>query len=181
MEVVWLLDRATALVGYAGLYLAVLTGILYNARGFGPLTDAARRIHIEISVFSLLVLGAHGVLGTLDTWFIVTGAVDPPAYGTNYLLGGVTVGVGAMLLLLVGVLGFVDARRFQRPWSPKLVHAFTYGGFAFGTIHAVAIGTDLVTLARPGLVAGVVFVVYVLLLRTVSRTGVGRKRPEQSA
>lgn len=170
MELVWLLDRATGLAAYGALYLAVLTGILYNAQGFGPFVDAARRIHIEISVFSLVLLAGHGVLGAIDTWFVVSGRVDAPVYGAGFLLGGVGVGAGGFLLLVVGVLGFVDARRFDRPWTPKLVHTFTYGGFAFGTIHAVAVGTDIIVFARPAVIAGMVFLVYVLLLRTLSRT-----------
>lgn len=171
-ELVWYLDRAAGLVGYAALYLAVLTGVLYNAEGFGPLKDAARRVHVEISVFALLVLVGHGLLGVVDTWFVVTGETPPPAYGVSYLLGGVAVGAGAFLLLVVGVLGFVDARRFERPWTPTVVHAFTYGAFAFGTIHAAAVGTDLLGFVRPGLVAGLVFLAYVLLLRTLARYGV---------
>ena len=171
MGLVWLLDRATGLLGYAALYLAVLTGILYNARSFGALTDAARRTHVEVSVFALFVLLAHGVLGAVDAWLVTAGAAPVPTYGVGYLLGGVTVGVGATLLLVVGVLGFADARRFERPWSPRVVHAFTYGAFAFGTIHAAAVGTDLVVLARPALVAGSVFLAYALALRTVARHG----------
>mgnify|MGYP001058495966 CR=1 FL=1 len=172
MELVWVLDRATALVGYAALYLAVLTGVLYNARGFGAFVDAARRIHVEVSVFALLALSAHAGLGVLDAWLVLSGASPAPAYGSSYLLAGVAVGAGAFLLLVVGVLGFLDARRFERPWAPQVVHAFTYGAFAFGTVHAVAVGTDVVAVARPGLIAVTVFLVYVLALRTLSRLGV---------
>ncbi|MFB6130028.1 MAG: hypothetical protein ABEJ28_04300 [Salinigranum sp.] len=120
-------------------------------------------------MFALLALLAHGVLGVLDTWLVATGAAPAPDYGVPYLIVGSVVGAGALLLLVVGVLGFVDARRFERPWSPKVVHAFTYGAFAFGTIHAAAVGTDVLAFIRPGLVAGGAFVVYVLLLRTVRR------------
>lgn len=181
MELVWLLDRATGLLGYAALYLAVLTGILYNARGFGLLRDAARRVHIEVSVFAIVVLVGHGLLGAVDTWLVATGEAPTPDYGVPYLLGGVTVGVGGALLLVVGVLGFVDARRFERPWSPTVVHAFTYGAFAFGTIHAAAIGTDLVSVLRPGLVATSVFLAYVLGLRTLSQRGLAGTVSERAS
>ncbi|MFB6170805.1 MAG: hypothetical protein ABEJ06_06615 [Haloarculaceae archaeon] len=170
MAVVWYLDRGAGLVAYAALYLAVLTGVLYNARSFGGLAAAARTVHIEVSVFATLAVLAHAAVGVLDTWLVVSGAAPTPAYGVRYLLGGVTVGAGATLLLVVGVLGFVDARRFERPWTPKVVHAFTYGAFGFGTVHAAAVGTDLVALVRPGLVAASVFLVYVLLLRALSRS-----------
>lgn len=172
MEFVWYLDRAAGLVAYVALYAAVLTGILYNARGFGVVRDAARRVHVEVSVVAIVTMLLHGVLGLVDAWKMRTGAMPEPTYGTAYLLVGVAVGVGAMAILLVSVLGFVDARRFERPWSPTVVHAFAYAGFAFATVHAAAIGTDVVAIVRPGIIAAIAFLVYVLLLRTVHRVGV---------
>ncbi|MHC3381466.1 hypothetical protein [Haloarcula sp. H-GB5] len=164
-QLVWLLDRGAALVTYPLLYLAVLTGVLYNTESFGVLHEAAQRIHIELSVFAMIVTLLHAGLGVLDAWFVITGQVPAPAYSMPYFLGGVVVGAGALLMLVVAVLGFTDAKRFQQPWGPRVVHSFAYVGFAFGTIHAAAIGTDLTGLARPLLGPSVVFLVYVLLLR----------------
>ena len=171
MEVVWYLDRAAALVAYPALYAAVLTGIFYNTRAFGRLHEAARRVHVEVSVFATLVTLLHGALGVLDTWLVATGQVPPPSYSTGYLLGGVAVGAGALGLLVVAVLGFLDAGRFDRPWGPRVVHAFAYGGFAFGTLHAVAVGTDVTGLVPPLLGATTAFLVYVLLLRALADHG----------
>lgn len=172
MELLWLLDRATGLVGYAVLYLAVLTGIFYEAREFGVLHVAARRVHIEVSVLAIIVIAVHALLGAVDTWLVVAGQAPPPAYSTGYLLAGVLVGAGSVLLVVVSVLGFLDARRFERPWTPRIIHAFAYGGFAFATIHAAAIGTDLAGFVRPALVATSTFLAYVLLLRLITRLGV---------
>ncbi len=165
MELIWYLDRATALVAYPTLYLAVLTGIFYNTDRFGTLHRAARRVHIEVSVLAMLVTLAHGALGIADTYLVATGAVPQPAYSLDYMLAGVGVGAGALLLLVVAVFGFLDPARFERPWGPTAVHAFAYGGFAFATVHAVAVGTDVVSLATPLGTAGVAFLGYVLLVR----------------
>lgn len=170
--IIWYLDRGAALVAYPSLYLAVLTGILYNTESFGALHEAARRAHIEVSVFAMIVTLLHAGLGVLDVWFVVTGQVPEPSYSVPYFLGGVAVGAGALLLLVVAVLGFTDAKRFQRPWGPRVVHSFAYAGFAFGTIHAAAIGTDLMGLVRPMLGPSVAFLVYVLLLRVLVLRGV---------
>ncbi|WP_049935313.1 hypothetical protein [Haloplanus natans] len=170
-QLVWLLDRGAALVTYSGLYLAVLTGILYNTESFGVFHDAARRIHIELSTFAMIVTLLHAGLGVLDAWFVVTGQVPAPEYSMPYFLGGVAVGVGALLTLVVAVLGFTDAKRFERPWGPRAVHSFAYVGFAFGTIHAAAIGTDLTGLIRPLLGPSVAFLAYVLLLRLLVLRG----------
>lgn len=164
---VWYLDRAAALVAYPGLYLAVLTGILYNTKEFGVLNDAARRIHIELSVFAMLVVLIHAGLGVLDAWFVATGQVPQPAYSMTYFLAGCAVGVGALLMLVVAVLGFADAGRFRGTWGPRVVHGFAYAGFAFATVHAAAIGTDVMGLIRPVLGTTTAFLVYVLLLRFV--------------
>ena len=174
---IWYLDRGAALVAYPSLYLAVLSGIFYNADSFGTLHEAAQRVHVELSVFAMLVTLLHAGLGVLDSWLILTGQVPEPAYSTSYFVGGLVVGVGALLLLVVAVLGFVDPRRFERPWGPRVVHSFAYGGFVFGTIHAAAIGTDVVGLIRPLFGPSVMFLVYVLLLRMLVRSGVIRTAP----
>lgn len=168
---VWFLDRAAALVTYPALYLAVLTGILYNTESFGVLHEAARRVHVELSVFAMLVTLLHGAIGVLDAWLVVSGSVPAPSYSMPYFLGGVGVGVGALLLLVVAVLGFTDARRFERPWGPRVVHSFAYAGFAFGTVHAAAIGTDVVGLIRPLLGPSLAFLAYVLALRVLVLRG----------
>ncbi|MDQ2074532.1 hypothetical protein RBH20_18550 [Haloarcula sp. H-GB4] len=164
-QFVWLLDRGAALVAYPVLYLAVLTGALYNTESFGVLHEAAQRIHIELSVLAMIVTLLHAGLGILDAWFVVSGQVPAPAYSMPYFFGGITVGGGALLMLVVAVLGFTDAKRFQQPWGPRVVHSFAYAGFTFGTVHAAAIGTDLTGLIRPLLGPSVAFLVYVLLLR----------------
>lgn len=166
-QLVWFLDRGAALVAYPALYLAVLTGIFYNTESFGVLHDAARRVHVEFSVFAMVVTLLHAALGVLDSWFVITGQVPAPDYSMPYFVAGVVVGMGALLLLVVAVLGFVDAKRFRQPWGPGVVHSFAYGGFAFGTVHAAAIGTDVMGLIRPVLGPTLMFFVYVLLLRVV--------------
>ena len=171
-QLVWLLDRGAALVTYPLLYLAVLTGIFYNTDSFGILNTAAQRVHIELSLFAMIVTLLHAGLGVLDAWFVVTGQVPAPAYSMPYFFGGLAVGVGALLMLVVAVLGFTDAKRFQRPWGPRVVHAFAYLGFVFGTIHAAAIGSDLPGLIRPLLGPSVAFLVYVLLLRLLVIRGI---------
>jgi len=170
--IVWYLDRGAALVAYPALYLAVLTGILYNTESFGVLHEAARRVHIDVSVFAMIVTLFHAGCGVLDAWFVVSGQIPEPAYSMPYFLGGIAIGSGSLLLLVVAVLGFTDAKRFHRPWGPRVVHSFAYAGFALGTIHAAAIGTDLMGLVRPVLGPSVAFLAYVLLLRMLVIRGV---------
>ncbi|RXK48662.1 hypothetical protein [Halorientalis pallida] len=170
---VWYLDRAAALLAYPSLYLSVLTGIFYNTDPFGTLHEAARRVHVELSVFAMLVTLLHASLGVVDAWFVLTGAVPEPSYTQSYFLVGLAVGVGALGLLVVAVLGVLDANRFDRPWGPRVVHALAYGGFVSGTVHAAAVGTDAAGLVRPLVIPSLVFLAYVLLLRGLVLSGIG--------
>jgi hypothetical protein len=167
---VWYLDRGAALVTYPSLYLAVLTGIFCNTESFGRLHTAARGVHVELSVFAMVVTLLHAGLGVLDAWLVVSGQAPAPAYSLSYFVGGLVVGAGGLLLLIVAVLGFADPKRFERPWTPRVVHTFAYTGFVFGTVHAAAIGTDVVGLIRPLLGPTAMFLVYVLLLRALARS-----------
>ena len=106
------------------------------------------------------------------------GGGDDPGSGVEFAsgengegVGGVVVGGGALLLLVVAVLGFTDPARFSRPWGPRVVHTFAYGGFMFGTIHAAAIGTDIQELIIPLLGPTAVFISYVLCLRVLVQRG----------
>jgi len=169
--VIWYLDRAAGLLAYPSLTLAVLTGIGYNSPSFGVLHAVAQRVHIEVSVFAMIVTLLHALIGVVDTWNVLSGEVPPPAYSLSYFSAGVIVGGGALLLLVVAVLGFTDPGRFSRPWGPRVVHTFAYGGFIFGTIHAAAIGTDIPGLIIPVLGSTAVFISYVLCLRVLVQRG----------
>jgi hypothetical protein len=172
VTLLWYLDRAAGLVAYPSLYVAVLTGIFYNTPSFGVFHAAARRIHVEVATFATVVTLAHAALGVADTWAVTTGTVPAPNYSLAYFLAGVAVGVGALVLVIVAIVGFLDPGRFDQPWGPRVVHAFAYGGFVFGTIHAAAVGTDLLGLVRPLLAPSVVFLGYVLVLRLLVWHGV---------
>lgn len=164
----WYLDRGTALVSFASLWFAVLTGIAYNARNFGALHRAARAIHVPASVVASVTILLHVAFGLADAGLVVLRLVPHPAYSDGYFMMGLLVGVGALILIVTSVLAFVDAKRFQRPWDPRLVHSFAYGGFAFSALHAAAVGTDVVEFIWPGLAALCLLLCYVLMIRVAT-------------
>ncbi|WP_136716332.1 hypothetical protein [Halorientalis salina] len=171
MDLVWLLDRATGLVAYPALYAATVTGVFYGESAFGTVSALARRVHVDVAVFALVVTLVHAVLGTVDTWLVATGQAPEPSYGTAYLVAGSVVGAGALLLVVVAALGFLDATRFEAPWGPRVVHGFAYSGYGFATVHAAAVGTDVLGLVRPVVVPATAFVAYLLALRILVAYG----------
>ena len=167
MYALWIADRAAALVTYWAMALSVITGVLYRVQVLGVLARASKHLHVPASVLATLGLLAHGVMGLIDAVLVWTGEAPEPAYGMRYLMAGVAVGIGALWVTLVGVFGFLDAKRFKRPWDPRTVHLFTYGGFVFGSLHAVAIGSDVGAVMRALMIGATVLIVYTLLLRMV--------------
>lgn len=176
---IWYLDRGSALAAYSILWLAALTGVLFNARAFGSLHEAAKKAHVATSVLACVTLLLHVASGAYDGWLVLSRQVPQPAYTYAYFAAGLVVGVGALLLIVTSVLGFLDAKRFQRPWDPRTVHAFAYGGFAFATVHALALGTDVLGVLLPGIVAASAFLLYVLALRMRSAAVGAAPKPEQ--
>lgn len=172
MSLLWIVDRASALVAYPALFLAVLTGIFYASPRFGPIHDAANRVHVEVAVFAALVTVLHGIVGTLDALAVVSGTVPSPALPRSYVAVAALVGAGALLLLAVAVVGFVGVARFDGRWTPRAVHGFAYVGFGFATLHAVAVGSDVGALARTAILAATLFLVYALVLRVLAERGV---------
>lgn len=139
----WLADRGSGVAAYVALVASAFTGIAYGAQSWGPVYRWARAVHNGVSYTTVGLLLLHAGLGAVDTLLVTGGQSPAPGYGTPFLLAGVAVGLGALVLTLVATLAFADPKRFERPWKPGLVHALAYGGFAFATLHAAAVGTDV--------------------------------------
>ncbi|ODR79674.1 hypothetical protein BG842_08440 [Haladaptatus sp. W1] len=170
----WYLDRASALVLYPALWLTVLTGVFFTERRFGAIHRLSLRTHIELAVFAVGMMVLHAVVGTIDAWLVVDGIAPAPNYPFSLFIAGVGVGGVAVVLVVVAVLGFLEPRRFEHP---KAIHALAYGGFAFATIHAVAIGSDMTGLLGQLVAASVGFVGVALVSKLFG--GIRAARPTQ--
>lgn len=169
--ILWYLDRGSALVAYGALWLAAMTGVFHNARDMGALHRAARALHTPASVLASAAVLGHVALGTIDSALLLLGVVPHPSYSDAWFLGGVVIGIASLLLLVTAVLGFLDARSFPRPWDARTVHLFAYGGFAFASLHAIALGSDVAAWAVSAVVAASLFLVVALALRAAPRPG----------
>lgn len=145
VSLVWLLDRGTALVTLPSLWVAVLTGVFVRTRYPPSLHRFSNRWHTRISMFALIVAAMHAVTGSLDAVLLEAGIAPAPAYPNWFFLAGVGVGLLSLVATLVAVASFLAPWRFD---NPSLVHALAYLGFAFGVVHAIAVGTDVVGLTE---------------------------------
>ncbi len=134
------------------------------------LHEAAQRIHIELSVFAMIVR-----CDTQDSVCWTRGSSSPDRFQRRHTRCRTSSAASPW------VRGHCSAcrrrsRLYCRETLPATVGATRrplrcYAGFAFGTIHAAAIGTDLTGLIRPLLGPSVAFLVYVLLLRQMVLRG----------
>ena len=170
---VWLLDRGTALVTLPALWLAVLSGVFVRTRRPAVVHRLSTRFHVEISVFGLLVAAMHAVVGTLDALMLGAGLAPAPSYPGWLFLAGVTVGFLSLGTILVAVVSFLAPWRFE---NPSLVHALAYVGFAFGAVHAVAIGTDVVGLTERLVLFSLLVVASALVVKLAVGVGAGVRR-----
>lgn len=173
----WYSDRSTGLLAYVLLVMATLTGIPFDAGLMGALNRFSRWSHTPLSWAAVGLVFAHGILGTIDASVVAGGQVPAPGYGIPFLLVGCLVGLGALVLILVATAAFADPKRFHRPWKPRLVHAFAYGGFGLATIHMAAVGTDIKDWGMQIAVAIGALVVLSLLLRVVMLRGHELEKP----
>src|SRR2546422_410837 len=117
---VWVADRLSGGASYVSLAAAALSGVPYDHERMGWAHAAARRLHVPISWAAVAVLLAHAAFGTVDVALVASGEAPAPGYGIRFLVAAAGVGIGALVLTVIATLAFVDPRRFERPWKPRL-------------------------------------------------------------
>lgn len=167
---IWFLNRGTALVTMPALWLAVLSGVFVRTGRPVVLHDLSNEFHTRIAVFALVITAMHATIGTVDALLLGVGLAPAPGYPGWFFVAGLVLGVLALAAIVVATLSFLAPWRFR---NPSLVHALAYVGFAFGVVHAIAIGTDIVGFAEGLLQLGLFIVAAALLLKLFVGLGAG--------
>ena len=106
----WLLARASGLLAYVLVSLAVVAGLSLRTRLLGRLAAPAvvTAVHRTLSLLGLLAVGAHGVLLALDTKVDVPwrALVVPGASGYRPLAVGLGVAWGHFATLALAIAAF---------------------------------------------------------------------------
>lgn len=140
----WYISRASALVGFALLYISILFGLTIRMPFVQRIlpTGSAMRVHCWISLHALMFALFHGVALIFDK-FINFSLVDvfvpfASGYQTNLVALGV-ISLYIMTLLVITSYG----RRFisQKTW--RILHFGNIILYAASFVHAFYIGTDL--------------------------------------
>ena len=132
----------------AGTY-AALVGVLFASRApwldqvFG--SDELRRIHGILGFVSVWAIGAHAIASTVAFAGNVLGDVVPTVISLVQTVPGMLSAIiGMGLLIVVAVTSMQAARRHISYETFHGVHLYVYLALAFGYLHQLTIGTDLV-------------------------------------
>lgn len=175
----WIAARATGLVAYALLTAVMLLGLTLAGRGRPPGLRPAdvAALHRLLSLWALVLTGAHGVALVLDR------AVDIPVAGllvpglVPYRTVWVAAGVLAAWIAVTLHVSSLLRRHVGPPWWRRL-HRLAFVAFGAATVHGVMAGTDTGWWATTALYGGAVG----LVAGTAAwRLGVTRGRPVRPA
>ena len=140
----WLLSRATGLVAYAALCLAMWMGLAISNRWArvwpgGPMAVDVHR-HASLLALGFALAHALALLGDRYVDFTLAAILLPFAAPTGLWLA-IAAGQLALYTLAL-VVGSFYARRAigARLW--RAVHFATFALFALATVHGIASGTD---------------------------------------
>lgn len=172
----WILGRAAGLTSYLLLVALVLLGLLlshpWRSRLSWPSTITRIRVHVGLSVFTLVFTALHVVVLATDSYAGVgwRGAFVPMA--ATYRPLPVTMGViGLYAGLLAGLTAALAGRVTARLWWP--IHKVAAVSLVLVWGHGVLAGSDTRLVVLLYLVSGAV-VVAVALSRYAARTPADR-------
>lgn len=172
----WFLTRASGIVAWSMLTLAVIWGILLSTKAF----PGQRRpiwllsLHRWLGGLTISFLAIH-LLALVADSYVTFGLADITIpYASDWKPGAVALGVLAMWLLVAVELTSLAMKRLPRKFW-RAVHLSSYVAFWLTSMHAALAGTDATSwLYRGGAAASIVAVAWALMYRLANRRAVRR-------
>lgn len=175
----WFLNRGTGVVLLVLMTFTMVLGVLATqARaGRGLPGFVSQHLHRNISLVSLLLLGAHVASAVVDTYVDITWWQAILPWGGTYK--PLWLGLGALGLDLTVVLVGTSLVRARLPeWLWRYVHLTAYLAWGVALVHGLGIGTDsAATWSRwvtLGCVAAVLVAFVVRVIRGAVANATGR-------
>ena len=154
--------RASALLGYQALFLAVLSSMFLRqiVRSFGR---SFIQVHHVVSVAGLILITIHPLAAALRS---ESAGVFLPRFDSLRVfleLGG------RPALYLIYLAALAALLRLQMRGSWRVIHLLNYLAFVLVSIHAVLIGTDFGPVLRAVAIVLVVSVLVIFVAKRVAR------------
>lgn len=141
----WYVSRATGLVGWAILTLALVWGVLLSAKVIPPRVRPPWMLdlHRWLGGTALVLVGVHLAALLADSYIHFTLVDLLVPFASPYEPLGVAVGVLGLYLLVLVQVSSLAMRRIPTSWW-RMLHMTSYGLVFVVSLHAVLAGTDAV-------------------------------------
>ncbi len=166
--ITWNLLRAAGIGAFLMLWASVAWGLVSTTSVFGRKVPKATTValHQALSTSGLLLLTMHVGMLLLDRFMTFTPLDLVVPMRASYRPIGVTLGIAAMYVMLVGVLGTSWGRKLIGTKWWRRAHSLSGPAFALALVHGLMTGTDT---RRPGMfwvyVASAASLMFLLLVR----------------
>lgn len=178
--ITWNIIRAAGIGAYLMLWASVTWGLISTTAVFRWKASKATTIalHQAFSTSGLLLLGTHLYFLLKDKFLPFTWLDLLVPMRSTYRPIGVTAGIGALFLMLLGVLSTSWGRRLIGTKWWRRTHALSVPAFALALVHGLMSGTDT---KRPAMwwmyVATACVVLFLLLVRAFT----AGERPQRAS
>jgi DMSO/TMAO reductase YedYZ heme-binding membrane subunit len=176
----WYVARATGLVAYALVTVAVVWGLLISGRPFGRRLSAPwlLDLHRFLGGLAVAFVGLH--LGALvaDQYvhFGIAELLVPMR--STWRPGPTALGIVAFDLLVAVELTSLAMRRLpRRTW--RMIHRCSFVSFWLSTLHFLTAGSDARGSARLVAIAAASAVLFLTIYRVVVERGSARRQPAE--
>ena len=178
----WFVARASGLVAWALLALAVVWGLALSTKTFGrnPKPAWLLDLHRHLGGLAVVFTGVHLAGLFADTYVVFGWRELFIPFASTWKPGAVAWGIVAFYALIAVEITSLLQRHLPRTWWRR-VHFLSFPLFVFATAHLVTAGTDSgVPLAQWTAVVTCTIVAFLVLVRLVARREPTRARPLRS-
>ncbi len=179
----WFVTRASGLVAWALLSLAVIWGLALSTKTFGrnPKPAWLLDLHRHLGGLAVVFTGVH-LLGLVADTYVAFGwrELFVPLAST-WKPGAVAWGIVAFYVLLAVEMTSLLQRHLPRTWWRRF-HVLSFPLFVFATAHLVTAGTDAGSALTQWMAVVVsTIVAFLVLVRLIARREPIRPRPSRAA
>jgi sulfoxide reductase heme-binding subunit YedZ len=177
--ITWNLIRAAGIGAYLMLWASVAWGLVSTTSVFGKKIPKATTIalHQAFSTSGLLLLSAHLLFILRDTFVRFTWLDLFIPFHTTYRPTGVTLGIGAMFVMILGVLSTSWGRKLIGTKWWRRTHSLSVPAFSLALMHGLMTGSDT---ARTGMFAMYLVTSAAILFLILVRALTAGERPKRT-
>jgi methionine sulfoxide reductase heme-binding subunit len=178
--ITWNLIRAAGIGAYLMLWASVAWGLVSTTSVFGRKIPKATTIalHQAFSTSGLILLAAHLVFIMRDTFVRFTWLDLVLPMHSSFKPLGVAFGIGAMFVMILGVLSTSWGRKLIGTKWWRRAHSLSVPAFSLALVHGLMAGSDT---ARTGMFAMYLVTASAVLFLVLVRAFTSGERPKRTA